>query len=594
MNTAYQRIAFYRGCELFNSDKFEEAIQLFNKSIDFSFDKETFLAATFWKAETYSLLKDYGNAINTYAIVFQKSLPNDSEYHLKTRYGIGYAYYNTQQYDKALPHFKEFVSQIKNTTTKQNYYDALLRLADLYYVTKQYKEALQNYEIAVTENSVDRDYAIFQKGVVNGLSGNLQEAIANFDLVVRNYPKSLYYDDAIFQKAELELENSNYFGAIQGFSTIINKWPSSGFVPFSYLKRAVAYSNVGKYGESIYDYKIILEKYPEHPVSNDALLGLQEANAASGGGEDLTQVITKFKEVHPQSDALINIEFENAKSLYNTEKYEKSIEAFLNYQKSYPQSPNNDEGNYYLGECYFRLKDLVNALGYYKKIVQDKSSTFYNKALQRIAEIEYSNMSYLISKNNYEILLQVAKNKKERFNAWVGLMENYYNLKNYDSSLIFSKTILENGNASIDAENKALLYQGKIAYAKNNFEEATDYFLNTINNAKDENAAEAQYLVAEIQHKKSQYKQSNETLFDLNNNFTNYPSWLGKSFLLIAENYVALKESFQAKATLNSIIEKSPHKESVEKAKARLLILETTDNKAKTEAKSDTNSRPSE
>src|SRR5690606_34943900 len=141
-----------------------------DKSIQYSFDKDTYLAAHFWKAECYSILKDYPNAINTYAVVFQKSLPNDSEYHLKTRYGIGYAYYNSQQYEKALPHFREYTNQLKNAQQKHNYYDALLRLADLYYVTKQYQEAIKYYDVAIAESPIDKDYAYFQKGIVLGLT----------------------------------------------------------------------------------------------------------------------------------------------------------------------------------------------------------------------------------------------------------------------------------------------------------------------------------------------------------------------------------------------------------------------------------------
>jgi len=35
----------------------------------------------------------------------------------------------------------------------------------------------------------------------------------------------------------------------------------------------------------------------------------------------------------------------------------------------------------------------------------------------------------------------------------------------------------------------------------------------------------------------------------------NYDYWVTKTFILLADNYVALKDNFQAKATLQSIIE---------------------------------------
>src|SRR6185312_15784026 len=119
-------------------------------------------------------------------------------------------------------------------------------------------------------------------------------------------------------------------------------------------------------------------------------------------------------------------------------------------------------------------------------------------------------------------------------------------------------------------QNKAYLYSGKAALEKQDYEKATDFFLNTLNSAKDENGAEAQYLIAEIQYKQQNYKQSLQTLYDLNDNFPSYESWLDKSFLMIADNFIALNETYQAKATLNSIIENSPNKETVTMAKQKL------------------------
>jgi TolA-binding protein len=155
----------------------------------------------------------------------------------------------------------------------------------------------------------------------------------------------------------------------------------------------------------------------------------------------------------------------------------------------------------------------------------------------------------------------------------MGLIEDYYNLGIYDSVNFYSNEILEHGNPSLDASSKATLYLGKAAYAKGQNDEAIDYFLRTVNAAKDKNGVEAQYTIAEIQYKEKKYKQSLETLYDLNKTYQ-YDEWLGRSFLLIADNFIAMDEIFQAKATLNSIIEKSPHKESVEKAKQKLAEIE--------------------
>ncbi len=86
---------------------------------------------------------------------------------LKTRYGLGYAYYNLKTYDRAFFNFKEFVNKANKSTP--NYPDALIRLAGCYYVTKQYDDALATYSKAKTV-STSIDYVLLQNGVIsNGI-----------------------------------------------------------------------------------------------------------------------------------------------------------------------------------------------------------------------------------------------------------------------------------------------------------------------------------------------------------------------------------------------------------------------------------------
>ncbi|TAH27506.1 MAG: outer membrane protein assembly factor BamD [Cytophagales bacterium] len=574
LNAAFQKVSFHKAIELYNDNKFIEAIEYFDKAINAYSNIEIKVAANFWKGEALSVLKEYDAAIACYSYVFQNK-EKDSEYYTKSRYGIGYAYYNNKLYDKAIPHFRTYVSQFKNSSIKYNYNDALLRLADLLYVTKQYDEAILTYNEYINLKTREIDYALYQKGLIAGITGKYQEAISALDFVINKYPNSLYFDNALFQKADFELEQSNYNVAIADFTKLINLHPQSGYIPYALLKRAIALSNLQKHSEAVSDYKQLLEKYPTHPLAQNALLGLQEAINASGKSENMETLLAKYKEANPQSDALIKIEFENAKTYYNDQKYSQTIEAYNNFIKNYSNSIFQQEANYYLAESYFRTKDNINAIGAYRIIIQDASSPYFNKALARLAELEFENQSYQASKQYYKQLLDTSKNKKERSNAWLGLMQSNYFLKQYDSATLYANEIIQSGNVTADAESKALLYMGKIALATAQNEKAIDAFINTVNNAKDESGAEAQYLIAEILYKEKKHKQSLETLYDLNNNFTPYEKWLNSSFLLISDNFIQMNELFQAKATLQSIIDKSTNKELIEIAKSKLKSIST-------------------
>jgi tetratricopeptide (TPR) repeat protein len=221
------------------------------------------------------------------------------------------------------------------------------------------------------------------------------------------------------------------------------------------------------------------------------------------------------------------------------------------------------------------LNDTGNAIKFYQQVISEKKSQFAPRAISRMAELELTAKNYSSAVNYYLQSLANARNKRDQFTAWTGLMDAYYGQSKYDSVVYFADQIVNTGNATLSAQNKAMLYRGKVAFAQGNYDKAVDEFLKTLNSAQDENGAEAQYLMGEAQFKQKQYKQSLETLFQLNKNFAAYEKWRGKGFLLIADNYVALNELFQAKATLNSIIENAPDKELVTTARAKLKDLES-------------------
>jgi TolA-binding protein len=573
INAAYQQVTFFTGSENFNNLQYEEAIKMFDKSISFPIDKNLLVAANFWKGEAQSVNKDYENALSSYSEVQRLTSP-ENEYAIRSHYGMGYAYYNTDKYDKAIPHFREYIKHSTNNSVKLNLNDALIRLADLYYATKDYEQALRYYDQAIAGKGPDIDYAYYQKGMVLGVMDKVAEAKTNFDIVIKQFPNSLYYDDAVFQRAQVDFENGAYQAAADQFSQIIKNKPTSAYMPYALLKRALANGNLKNYEPAVKDYQTILTDYPSHPVANDALLGLKDALTATDRLEEFPKWVSAMKEANPGSGSTENIEFETGKALYYSEKYKAAIENLDKFIKSYPESSNRGEAEYLLAESYYRINEADNALKYYRKIATEKDGN-YTRVIQRIAELSFKQKAYDEAKNNYQILLSNARNKKERTISWLGLMETYYNLGKYDSSAFFANEIIvTQGNPTVDAANKANLYLGKSAYAKGDLDPAVDFFLNTLNSAKDVNGAEAQYLIGEIQYKQKKYKQSLESLYNLNKTFAIYPVWIDRSFLLIADNFIAMNELFQAKATLNSIIEKSSDKETVEKAKQKLAEVE--------------------
>ena len=69
------------------------------------------------------------------------------------------------------------------------------------------------------------------------------------------------------------------------------------------------------------------------------------------------------------------------------------------------------------------------------------------------------------------------------------------------------------------------------------------------------------YSLALIENKLNNYKESKDLIFAIQKQTPAYDYWVAKGFILLGDNYLAQKDTFQAKETYKSIIEnyrKSP------------------------------------
>ncbi|RNI27694.1 outer membrane protein assembly factor BamD [Rufibacter immobilis] len=576
INETYQRVTYYQAVKLYNDQLFQQAVAMLDKSLGFPYDKEIQAGSNFLKGEAYSIGQRWPQAINSYGAVFQTPNSGRTEFYVKSRYGIGYAYYNDKQYDKALTHFKAYLNDNSVRAGNPNYTDAMIRLADCYYVTKDYSQALTYYDQALASKTPDADYVHFQKGVVYNLTNRRDQAIQSLQTLLRSYPKSRYADDAVYQKGVIDFENANYAPAIASFSDLIDNHSGSTLVPNALQKRGVANMNLRRQNEAIADFKRVIDQYPTSPVANSALYSLQEALGAANQTEQLDTYLAKFKAANPESDALESVEFEAAKSLYFNEKYKQAIPKFEAFLKNYPASSSVPNARYFLGDSYYRSNDKENALRSLKEVAIQGKSEYLSKAVQRVADMEFENGNYTEAANFYSRLRDLAVNKKEQANALMGLMKSFYFTNDFNNTILIADELIARGNATLNAYNSALLYRGKASYALGRLDQAEKEFRTAATSATDENGAEAHYLLAEIFYKQKKYKEALDQGFAFSQTFGDYDLWLGKTFLLIADVYVAQNEAFQAKATLNSIIENSPLEEIKSEARAKLAELENT------------------
>ncbi len=124
-------------------------------------------------------------------------------------------------------------------------------------------------------------------------------------------------------------------------------------------------------------------------------------------------------EVKQDKQTNINEDYELALKLYSEKNYSQAIDKFKNSLSKSKDSNINSDCNYYIGECYFALKDYDNALSHFNKSVNSGNSKKKDNAQLMIAEANVRAGKVAEAKTAYQSLIKnypeselIAKAKK--------------------------------------------------------------------------------------------------------------------------------------------------------------------------------------
>jgi len=580
LNATYQRVAYAQAATLYNNGNYAEALPLLDKSLQFPADDGLRAAAQVLRGEIYSVGQQYPDAINAYVAAARSVRQGgvsaeEADFEQKARYGLGYAYYNTKQYDRARPQFQAYLNDKSAKPTDPNYYDATLRLADTYYVAKSYSQALDLYDKVIAANASDKDYAYYQKGRTLGLMGRREEAASTLSALLKTNPNSRYAEEAVFQQGQLSFEAGEYQPAVAAFTKLLDNRPNSPLVPQALQKRGVAYANLEQQDKAVLDFQRVLADFPRSEAAAQALYSLQESLTALGRTEEFDAVLASFKAQNPGSKATESVEFEAAKSLYLAEKYQPAILRLESYLKQYPSTALGPDARFFLADSYLKTGDKQQGLTRLRAVVAEGKSEFVNRAVGRLADLEFENKNYAEAAKYYERLRSASNNRREVANATLGHMRSLYESGDYAGTRRVAGELRSQAGATANATNAALLYLGKASYREGNFDQAATELAAAVAAApNDVNGAEAQYFLAETFFKQKKNEEAIAAALKVNSDFSSYALWQGRAFLLVADIYAADGDNFQARGTLNSIIDNNfPVAEIVEGAKQRLKTL---------------------
>jgi TolA-binding protein len=577
MDFAYQKIAYFRGVEYFNDRDYTGAKQLLSKAASIGKDKKITAVCKYWMAEADYRTEQFDKAIegfNDFILSPGAALQKEFSY---VNYNVGYCHFKKERFDEAAVAFRKFTAEIKELPPKMKN-DAFVRIGDCYYMKSDYNRAAEFYGEAVKMNLFDVDYALFQKAGALGLLAKSEEKINQLESLLSKYPKSNYADDAQYEIGNAYMQKENYKTALNYFEQLQKDFPKSSYVKKGMLKSALAYYNMDLNNEAIAIYKDIIVRYPGSQEAKESVGSMRNIYVETGDIASFENYVKNQSGINFSNAAIDSATYEAAELRFMRGESDLALNDFKAYIQKFPNGFFLLNANYYMAECAMKSNPEIALQGYDYVIKQNKNK-FSENAMVKAAGITFKSASYQAAANYYEILLANAETPSNILEAKTGLMRCYALLNDYQKAIDYAGKVIVSAKVSNELLAESYFTRGKAAADSGMDSLAIGDLIKTSAMSQSEFGAKAHYYLAELYFKRNNYPETEKTIFELADRVPSYDYWIAKGFLLLAKNYHAMGDDFQAKETFKSIIEKCEIPELVKAAQESLNEIEALEQK---------------
>jgi TolA-binding protein len=554
MQAAYQKILYYRAAELFNMEDPEGALDLYKKASEMNYDESIRAESLYWAGEIFYRQGDYFAAIKYYKDFLNSRQARQSAFYATAYYNLGYTYFNRKEYEDAIAQFNKFLDSGGPGDPKL-ITDACLRLGDSYFISKQYDKAIASYDRAISSKEPATDYALYYKALSEGAKGDFNRKIGVMKVLIDNYPKSAYIDDALYEMALAYILLNQENQALVYFDKLVQGYPTSAKAIQAAMRKGFIYFNRNDYDQAISSFKHVVEKFPGTQEAQEALAALKNVYLETGQIDQYYAYAKglSFTEVNSSEEDSLN--YEVAENFYMQGRCDQAIASFKKYLESFPNGAFSANASYYQAECYLKSNQLEPALEGFKKVAGKPRSRFTEAALATASSMEYSSENYSAALPFFEQLETVAEDPANTLASVTGQMRCHYRLKNYAGAVLAAQKVLSTGKATPDLSNEAHFILGQGYLAQGDLTQAEYEFTLCIKLTGTETGAEAAYQLAAIAFQTGRMAEAEERVYTLQEKFAAYDYWVAKGFILLSDVFLKNGNEFQARQTLQSVLD---------------------------------------
>lgn len=567
LQTVYNELLYSTGVETFDKGDYAKAQTYFSKIMNGK-GLTNKAQACFWMGESAYQLGDHATAAKYLRQLQNMNGTNGTNEYALANYDLGYIYYQKPDYDEAIRYFRAFIQTVDDKNLKT---DTYIRLGDCFFMERNYTQAINYYDLATRVGKLNADYALYQQSLCYGAQGSVNQKIEMLNQMLTSYPNSKYYDQALFEIGNTYLVHGDKRSALAAFSRLVKERPRSSYTRQALMKTGMIYYNNNQYDLALSNLQNLVENYPGTDESREALGIIRSICMERNKLDDyFTYANSHGGQVKvTQQDSLAFVAAEN---FYFDGRYQQASTALDYYFDNFKQGAYLLKAHHYALECAEKVGTQDDELTHLNYILEQPNNDYTDDALLKIARIEYERSNYAKAGEYYGRLASITEEPLTRLEALEGSMKSAFFMKNYDKAIEMGLDLIKSKDLTAEQVNQINHIVGKSYFEKGNYTAAIERLDKSSRADKSVYGAESAYYSVVASLYLNKYDEAENKVFDMSDNFSAYDFWVAKSFISLADVYVAKENYFQAKETLRSVIDN--YKGEDLKAEARKKLAE--------------------
>lgn len=567
-----ERVVLLQAISSYANANYSESSDLFKRILKIKENRFFEAYALYWLGRSMYERNQFDEALD-YFKNFKKH-PNykEVESYLRVDYDMGYVYFKLGEYSAALEAFERF-DELNNSLDSNLQRDTFLRLGDCSFAMKNYWSAMEFYNKAIALNESKGAYPSFQKALSYGFVDRNPKKIETLLQIQQKYAKDPLLDDTLFELASAYSRAEESNKALEAYNQLLANFETSPYLAQAALNKGLILYNTERFEEAKRVLQEVALNYKRYAVGGQAVKTLREIAIDQDAVFEFSQWLQGQDLNTFSAIELEKTSFDAAEKRFLEGNSNAAERLLSEYLVRFPEGTYAYAATYYLAELYFERKDFDSALTAYQTLVEGPLTNYSEKALVRLTGL-MKNKSESIKLIPYlEKLDTLASFEENRRYALLNLMQANFTETQYVKTLDYTERVLRLPDLEPNLKWDALLLKAKSALALRDSLTAADTYRQLENAPNPDRVAEALYFKSYQLYSTEKFAESNMEIAKIAQLGGSSGIWNVKALILLAKNYKALDDPFQAIFVLESVIENfEDFQEEREEAK-RLLAL---------------------